>query len=300
MNHKLSFILIPDTQKMSRNHPDVFMNMTNCITDYAKSNSIDAVVHLGDVVDRGARVEEEFVRADEALSIIYQEDIPLLFVPGNHDYDVPIVSSVKEIEDEKKRSLQMFNAYFGLHRIQAKPWFGGVYENGKVENMYAIIKNHLFMMLEFGPRDEVLEWASDIIVEHHDKKVIVITHCYMYLDGTRTSDKHVATPKKYIATRDANDGEEIWQKLIKHHENIIGVFSGHHIPLNVSHRVDKGIHGNPVIQCFQNWQSEDYGGSGRFRIIEIDREASQLSTHVFNPLTGKRENEHGYELVFQF
>ena len=61
MQSKFSFILIPDTQKMSRNHSDIFLKMTKWITNYALESHVDAVVHLGDVVDQGARAEEEFV-----------------------------------------------------------------------------------------------------------------------------------------------------------------------------------------------------------------------------------------------
>ena len=294
---KDTFIIIPDTQKMSRHHPDEFINMTKWIVKYHQKNKLDAVIHLGDVVDNGAKVESEYQHASKALDIIYDADIPLLIVPGNHDYDIPIVSSVKTLEKGKERSLDMFNKYFGIDRVQHKPWFGELFQDNRIENSTAIIGDYLFILLEFGPRDDVLEWANQLIEQDPNKKVIVITHCYMYIDGNRTSEKTDATPRKYLATKDANDGEEIWQKLIKHHPNIIGVFSGHHLPTNVSHRVDMGIHGNQILQAFQNWQAEDFGGSGRLRIVQIDGNDDVLESFIFNPLTNQTEHELGYDLT---
>lgn len=145
--------------------------------------------------------------ASNALEVIDHADIPLLIAPGNHDYDIPIVSSVKKVEEREKRSLQMFNAYFGVKRFLHKPWFGGVYEQGKAENMYAYLDDYLIVILEFGPRDEVLEWANKIMGENDHKKVIVITHCYLYIDGKRTSKGDDADPKKYVATKDDNNGK---------------------------------------------------------------------------------------------
>lgn len=212
-----TFLVIPDTQNLSKHHPDVFASMTRWIARHAEDLSILLVAPLGDVVDGGGRKVEEYLAASSALETIYEAGIPLLIAPGNHDYDLPIISSSKWDADSNLRALSMFNHYFGLHRVQHQPWFGGEFELGKAENMYAQFEVHgaklLVLILEFRPRDEVLTWANTIIGDHADQQVFILTHCYMYMNGERTRPGDDANPKKYVATANGNDGEAFGRKL---------------------------------------------------------------------------------------
>jgi hypothetical protein len=298
-----SFIVIPDTQILARYHPDILTSMTRWIADHAEELNLKAVMHLGDVVDQGAKHEAEYQHAFAALNTLDEAGLPLLIAAGNHDYDDPITSKRGPVAEDKVRELSMFNQYFGEQRFRDKVWFGGVYEPGNAENMYALLESgdtsFLFVVLEFVPRNEVMEWADEVIRGYPNRKVIVITHCYMYMYGERVKSGDATNPKeKYPATAAGNDGEDMWQKHLKHHPNLIGVFSGHHMPVNVSHRIDCGVHGNRVLQCFQNWQAGDFGGCGRFRIVDYDTIEMTMTLKVFNPLTEQFESEPGYVLSF--
>lgn len=299
-----SFIVIPDTQKMSRYHPHVFHRMAGWIAKRAGELNIQAVLHLGDVVDQGARDEEEYRIASSAMSMLYDTGLPVLIAPGNHDYDVPIVSSSGSLSRHRCRELSMFNQYFGVHRYEQAPWFGEVYEQGKAENMYALIESGeasiMILVLEFMPRGDVMAWADKMIRKHQDRHVFIITHSYMYMNGERVGPGIKANPKqKYEALSEGHDGEDMWQKHLRHHPNVVAVFSGHHIPECVSHRVDEGIHGNMVYQLFQNWQEQEYGGSGRFRMVHYDASSRNMSVSVFNPLSEQVEEEAGYTIHFR-
>lgn len=299
----ISFIVIPDTQILARYHQPILTKTTRWIVDHAGELNLKAVIHLGDVVDQGAKYEEEYRNAFDALHRIDEAGLPLLIAPGNHDYDDPITSKRGPVAEDKVRALSMFNQYFGEHRFRDMPWFGGVYEPGQAENMYALLEagdtSFLFVVLEFVPRNEVMAWADEVIREHRNRKAIVITHSYMYMYGERVKSGDETNPKeKYPATAAGNDGEDMWQKHLKHHPNLIAVFSGHHMPVNVSHRIDSGVHGNRVLQCFQNWQAGESGGCGRFRIVEYDAVGAGMTLKVFNPLTEQFESEPGYDLSF--
>lgn len=297
-----SFVVIPDTQKMARYYPGVFHKMTAWIARHAEDVGIKAVLHLGDVVDQGAYAEDEYRSAWEAMRRIYDTDLPVVIAPGNHDYDVPIVTVNESLQEDKCRNLSMFNRYFGTHRIEDKPWFGGVFEQRKAENMFVLVESEgtafLILVLEFVPRDEVMVWADRIISENRDRHVIIITHSYMYTDGERVKPGIRANPKvKYQVLSGGNDGEDLWQKHFKHYPNLIAVFSGHHIPGGVSHRMDTGTHGNSVFQSFQNWQEYEYGGSGRIRIVHYDINSKSISVNVYNTLTEQEEVEPGYVMT---
>jgi predicted phosphodiesterase len=295
MNNEFSIAIIPDTQILAKSHPEHFTRMTQWIASHAQELNLKMALHLGDVVNNGESDIGQYERSQEALNVIDEAGIPMLIVPGNHDYDNMLGTD---------RSLSLFNRYFGTHRYENKSWFGGTYEDGQAENCYATLdiggEKYLFLALEFGPRDKVLAWADRVLEEHRDHRAIIITHCYMYMDGTRNKpgDKH--NPKIYEGAVGANDGEDMWQKSFKRHPNVIGVYSGHQIMKNVSYRVDWGDQGNMVFQSFQNWQAAPEGGQGRFRLLRFRPAEGVILLQVFNPKTGELETRDGYELSISY
>src|SRR5690625_6826851 len=77
--------------------------------------------------------------------------------------------------------------------------------------MYATLmisgEPYIFMSLEFAPRDEVIEWANDILRKHHDHKAMIVTHSFLYINGERTQPGANHHPHSYKGTMDGNDGE---------------------------------------------------------------------------------------------
>lgn len=295
MNHQsFSIVIIPDTQTATRHHPHMLEPMARWIVDHAQELNVKIVLQLGDIVDSGATREEEFTLASHTMNLLQEAGIPFLICPGNHDYDNQL---------SRDRSLTMFNRYFGPQVYNGQPWFGGMYEGGGAENLFVKLdaegRKLLVLALEWGPRDEVLEWADQVLEAHRGHEAIVITHCYMNIDGTRTNPGHDLNPKSYPGSPDANDGDDIWNKSIRKHPNVIAVFSGHHVPGNVSYRVDLGEHGNPVFQSFQNWQFTDFGGEGRFRVMTFYPEGG-MELSVVNPQTEEYEDAPGYGVRLPF
>lgn len=292
---EFSIVIIPDTQVLAWKQPSIFQNMTKWIKDHAEEMNLQMVLHVGDVVDSGARDEEQFKVAEKAFGEIYNANIPMLMAAGNHDYDNLL---------SKDRSLTMFNHYFGVHRYHNRSWFGGTFEEEQIENSYATLdiggRKFLFLSLEFGPRDEVLAWADDILTKHSDHTAIIITHCYMYMYGERTKKGDQHNPKDYPGAAGANDGEDQWHKSFKKHCNVLAVFSGHQITENVSYRTDLGEQGNLVFQSFQNWQCAENCGEGRIRILKIRASDNEMSLCVFNTNKGEYEENDGYRVVVPF
>ncbi|CAG7598465.1 hypothetical protein PAESOLCIP111_00228 [Paenibacillus solanacearum] len=291
MTDTFSIAVIPDTQILSARHESAFTGLTRWIADQADALNLKMVLHVGDVVNAGETKEEQYGIAQQALNVIHEADIPMLIAIGNHDYDNQV---------KIDRSSRLFNQYFGQSVYGSKPWFGATFEEGKSENSYAKLNieggKFIFVSLEFGPRDEVIDWCNAILRAHSDHEAIVMTHSYMYMKGERTKHGNTHNPKIYPGASGANDGEDLWHKSFKHHPNLIAVFSGHHIPHNLSYRIDLGESGNPVFQSFQNWQSAPNGGEGRLRIVKYQPSTKQLTVQVFNPLSGKYETEDGCEL----
>jgi DNA repair exonuclease SbcCD nuclease subunit len=288
-----SIIIIPDTQNVSTSHPANLLKLTRWIVDHAEELNLKMILHLGDVVNSGALEEEQWHNHKSAFDLIDESNLPMMIAIGNHDYDNQV---------QENRNSHIFNKYCGVNRILDKPWFGGVFEEGKSENMFTKLtikgRKYLFMTLEFGPRDQVIDWANKVLEEYSDHDAVLATHSYMYLHGERTKPGNDHNPKKYKGAHDANDGEDFWRKCINKHRNIKAVFSGHHIPDHVSYRYDLGGNGNLVFQSFQNWQCAECGGDGRIRILRYRTAENRVDLQVLNPLTGQYETNDGYEASF--
>lgn len=285
-----SIIIIPDTQEVSMSHPDKLQIMTQWIVDNAEALNVKMVMHVGDVVNHGAEKEIQWENHRAAFDRIDEAGIPMMIAIGNHDYDNLL---------RETRSSEKFNQHCGLHRYKDKPWFGGTFEPGKTENMYATLniagRKYVFLTMEFGPRQAVIDWANDILETYTDHEAILLTHSFLYPDGERTKPGKGHNPKDYPGTRDANDGEDLWHKCIKKHHNIVSIYSGHHVPGNVSYRLDLGDEHNLILQAFQNWQMTENGGEARIRIAHYRLSDNQVALRVYNPQTGAYEHKDGYE-----
>lgn len=284
-----SMIVIPDTQDVCTSHPDKLEGMARWIVDHAEKLNLKMILHVGDVVNNGALREEQWHHHQNAFNIIDKARIPMLIAIGNHDYD--------NILNEDRSSV-FFNRYCGMTRYRDKAWFGGTFEEDHSENMYALLEAEglplLFLSLEFGPRDEVLEWANTVLQRYSDRKAIIVTHSHMFHNGFRTQPGDAHNPKIYKGATGANDGEDVWNKCFKLHSNVAAVYSGHHIPANISYRIDAGDHGNLVFQSFQNWQCAPNGGDGRIRIIKFLSSTGRFELQVLNPQTGDIETDDGF------
>ena len=291
MSNPFSFVIVPDTQRLTEKHPEKLSRLVRWIADHAQEYRVQAVLHVGDVVHN--KDDGEFERAKAAWQTIDEAQIPLFMAMGNHDYDNHLT---------KDRGSDSFNRYFGIQRYLGKPWFGGAFQEDRAENVYGTLEadgcKFLILVLEFGPRDEVLSWADTVVESHPDHRVIVLTHCYMYLDGNRTRPGANHHPRDYRGTADANDGEDLWNRFIRKHANITAVYSGHHVFDPISYRVDYGDHGNLVFQSFQNWQESEGGGEGRIRLVHYDPAAKEVRCRVFNPALGAFETEEGWEVTY--
>ena len=258
-----SVVVLPDTQVYSKSHPEIFKAQTEWIVRNQDYYNIRFVLHAGDVVDSGAAAVAEWEAAKAAIDLLDAAGIPTLIAIGNHDYD----------DLAATRSSTMFNQYFGLERYEGKPWFGGAFEPGKAENVYALFdaggETYMVLVLEFGPRDEVIDWANEVVAAHPEAKVIVLTHSFLHHDGWRVDEGTEWSPNRYGLGADANAGEALWHKLVKRHPNIFLVLNGHVLGSGTARRVDLGEHGNFVYQLLANYQMRENGGDGYLRLVEF-------------------------------
>jgi Calcineurin-like phosphoesterase len=292
-------VLLPDTQNYSAGHPEIFMSQTSWIADHAKE--IAFVLQQGDITNNN--IEAQWKVAADAFSLI-DGLVPYTFVAGNHD--------MGNNGKTDNRNTDLFNYYFPYEKYSRSTSLKGIYEPDCMDNTFHIFRaggiNWLVLSLEFGPRDEVLSWASNIVEEHPKHKVIINTHAYMYSDDTRMGEGkgHNWLPQKYGIGKDTlsgsvNDGEQMWEKLVKKYSNILLVFSGHVLNDGTGLLVSKGDHGNKVYQMLANYQSgvegSENGGDGFLRMVSIDTKNSIISVKTYSPYLNQYRTSPDQEFI---
>ncbi len=289
MKEQYTILVIPDTQEITRLHEDILTNMYNKIILNHEKWNVKMILHLGDVVNDGSKDEHQFTINKEGFNQFSENDIPYLISIGNHDYDNLI---------SLNRDALMFNKYFGLNEYKNKPYFGGSY-NETSENIYLKLTlgktKYLFLALEFGPSDEVVSWANQVIEKHLDYKVVVVIHSHLHLNGNHDNETVRHNPKSYPGLTKPNNGDDMWAKCFKKHQNIWLVVSGHYVGKNISYLYGLGDQGNLVFQIFQNWQYETLGGMGRFLLYTVNEKENKVTIQTFNPYTNTFEHHDGYD-----
>lgn len=284
-----TFAVLPDSQAMIAYAPDVYVGVTRWVAARAAELDLRLVLHVGDVVDRGAADLDQLAAARDAHATLFAAGIPLLVVPGNHDYDDLL---------ERTRGLTGFNEFVGTATLTRQPEYAGRFPGGGAENSLLLLDGPvggvLALGLEFGPRPEVVAWADRVLAEHRDRRALVVTHGYLDPDAERTSQRSRWHPRSYPGSVDGLDGAELWDRLLSRHPNVAMVFCGHQITGAASYRVDAGADGVPVLQSFQNWQCAPNDLLGCIRIV--DWWPGRVRLRVVNTATGAPVSAPGYDV----
>ncbi len=204
--------------------------------------------HLGDACQDATNLQWEII-SDSHLNI--EGLVPYIIALGNHDYSSPYTGIGATFRDTT-----LFDEQFTLERMTAQfdnidhARFGGTYDGKSAENMYMFFDageptvNYIAFAIEFGPRDSVLQWVEDVLVQYPNHKAIISTHCYYNMYG----DKSTYNSTTNDAFRDGNEGVEIWEKLVSKNDNIVMVMCGHSQNQLWQGHVDKNDFGNDVLQ----------------------------------------------------
>lgn len=299
-SRKTVFVVLPDTQTYLESSPEVFESQVNWIVE--NKAEIDAVVHVGDLTQDNHPVE--WMLMSKYFSEIENINLPYTFSLGNHD----LGSKPGKFADIHDTSVA--NKYFPVDRLKKQPGWGGNHVDTLIDNHYMSFRSGgvdwLVMSLEFGPSDDVLRWANEIIGNNPDKVVIINTHAYLYSDSTRMSSGDWWRPQGYgigkDSTRTVNDGAQIWEKLVSNHSNILAVLCGHVLNEGVGTLVSEGKNGNKVYQMLANYQrgvhGSKNGGSGYLRIVTFDKKRREMKVETYS--TWEKEHHPSPEHNFIF
>jgi hypothetical protein len=295
-------VVLPDTQFYARWYPQVFEAQTKWILEKKEELNIAFVLHLGDIVDLD--MPGEWMSASKAMGLL-DGKVPYMLAVGNHDIAY-------------RARFGMINAFFPVSRFAGQSWFRGTFEPNDMHNSWAVIdaggQQLLVLALEFGPRDGVVAWADGILKQHPQTPAILITHAYLYRDGTRYD--RTRNPKQEHGPEDpayglanlpggVNDGEEVYRKLVGRNPNLQFVLSGHDVFDAYARLTSTREDGSRVHQILSNYQfwytcppagcpipgtekmpnpPQYMGGNGWLRVMEFAPAARKVRVRTYSPL----------------
>lgn len=256
-----------------------FFEQTEWVRDNQERLNIAFLAHEGDIVQADA--PEEWVIAREAMSVL-DGKVPYCMCLGNHDMGFE-KSDNKYGGNIGVNRTTHFNEYFPREKFAERREFGGTFDPDRHDNSWYHFEEaglkFLIVALEYHPRDEVLDWANEIVAEHPDHRVIALTHSYLKKDKTRTTNR---------LKLQGNNGEQMWQKFVSKHRNIFMVLCGHFSGEAVL--TSTGDHGNQVHQVLSDYQGMHNGGESWLRYMTFKPEANKISVHTYNPALDKFRN----------
>ena len=257
-----TFAFVPDMQLETKTYPATLTAQFTMLANRGAALGVQMVLNAGDLVDTLAN-DTEWDRASAAYDLLDAVNMPYLVSTGNHDYDA-----------DNNRAHTDFDQRFPTTRFTSKSWWnGGFCEAGHAENAYCFIGGILYIILEFGPRQAVVDWANAILTANASIPAVISTHSFLYRDGTTAGTGDTYEAHSYF-TEDVHNGAELWTELVKLHNNIILVCCGHDIAgdaINgvVVKRADNSDGGSIVNQCLVNFQEIANGGNGYTRFYKI-------------------------------
>ena len=286
---------MPDTQHYSQTYPQHFNAQTQWIKDNAAGQNIKYVLHEGDIVNVAADLAQ-WTNSRTALDTL-NGFVPYALAPGNHDYGGQGQNRTTFFDYQAADADS--NNFYGVGTPYAsQPSIGGFYPGdgpGKTDNSWHTFnangEDWIVFAAEWGPRDAVVAWADQVLTDHPNHNAIFVTHAYMYFDDTiydwaTKGSSQSWNPHSYGIQNlpgGVNDGQEIWDKLVKKHENFKFVFNGHVLGDGTGKRATVGDNGNVVHQILANYQMNTQGGQGDMRLLEFKADGETVVVRTYSP-----------------
>jgi hypothetical protein len=291
-----TLVLLPDTQNYSDQLPGLFTQQTHWIVKNKDKYNIQYVVTLGDITN--GDTDREWQNAHEAITEL-DGNVPYALVPGNHDYTP---------HGQPASGKSGLNRFFPAAKFRDWPTFGGVMKDGDILNSYHLFSaggtDWILLALEWAPRNETVQWANDVLAKHPGRKAILATHAYLYDDGTRydfaaKGKSQDWNPHTYAIDVPVNDGEELWQKLVKGNDFAL-TLNGHVCHTGLGFLSSKNDRGKTVQQMLVDYQARHLGGVGYLRILEFQPDGKTVQVKSYSPLFDKYltdpQNQFRFEL----
>lgn len=271
-------------------HIHRFKRSLDWIEYEAKYIHIACVLHTGDITHTN-HITSQWRYFGNAIKDV---TIPFISNIGDHDYTW----------DEHSRITSRYSTHINefakrptiTERIEAS------YEADRIENI--VIRNEIhgerydFLLLEFGPRKEVVAWAKDWVASHPDIKYILMNHEYLENGGGGRRNKNL---KCEMRLKEANytTPNELWNQLIKCNDNIAWVLCGHVGGL-FAVTYEENDFGREVCQIQHNIQGQAYRYDNWLMMWEFPNHGDDAIVSIVNTRTGELYDSKDALFTFKY
>jgi len=275
-------VLLGDIQNYTTSNNGYLNKVVNwLLASQAAGVHIKTVIQLGDITNFNNTSDWNNFRQ---IMAPLEQSIHVIYCTGNHDYGNNGTANVRE------------TLFDGYENYADNSDYVASMQPQKFENSYFYLtlnkKQFLVLSLEFGPRDEVLQWADSIIKMNPQRMAVLVTHAYLYKNGerfdpTQLTNEHGLDPHSFGLCKNekVNDGDEIWEKIIYPNPNVRFVFCGHmSSPDYIGNLISNNSSNDPVLQCLLDPQNLTNGGNGWIQLLEFPRSTSEVKISTYSPI----------------
>ncbi|MGC4074816.1 MAG: Ig-like domain-containing protein [Nibricoccus sp.] len=285
-----TLMVLPDTQYYSENTPATrfaqFLAQTNWIVSQKDVRNIAFVSHMGDIVDDGDSIPQQWVNANQAMTILENHattlrayGLPFGAAPGNHD---------QSINGDPNSVSSYYNQYFGVSRYLGRPYWGGNYGTNN-DNNYQLFSasgmDFIILHLEYRTAADpaVIAWADALLKAHPHRRAIVTSH---WIIGQ-------GNPAPF-----GGQGQQIYDGL-KNNKNLFLLLCGH---IHAEGRRADIFEGRTIYSVLSDYQGATNGGNGFLRIFTFSPANNRITVESYSPTLNRAVNSSdaipGFEGTF--
>lgn len=279
-----------DIQYLTMNKTDVEVYQKSVDWIQRKRNEgwhFNCILYTGDITSTNLPYQwQHFLNSTSLLA----QEIPIIPITGDHDY-----TWENGIIDDRKST--HINEYLQLPTTTSKivAW----YEEGHLENI--VVENTIhgqrldLLVLEFGPREEVVAWADAYVKAHPDHHFILMNHEYLEsYGGIRTRNL-----KCELRLRNTSylTPEQLWNKLVKCNDNIWCVLCGH-VGSLYALTIANNDFGREIPQIEHNIQAEAYRFDNWLMLWEFPADCDSANVFIYNTQTERYFEDK--KILFKF
>src|SRR6185437_6680538 len=215
----MKVVMLPDNQMYSEaiNGGTQAMNLAQ--VSYASSISANAIIGVGDNYNCTSNTTDQ-TNIPAWVSALQATGIPWISPPGNHDYDNSPCGFLTD-----SRILTQWNSTVGAGVAAESSFKGSFPGSGANQNTWIDLGIHgvyhwAALSLELCPTNEDLSWAAGVMDANPTYQFIVTTHDYLTNIASTGDIGNVSVACSQMGlTTDFNDGQGIWDGLVKTHDS---------------------------------------------------------------------------------
>jgi hypothetical protein len=252
--------VLPDTRILTKTYPQHFTAQTRWIMENREARNIQAVVHNGDIVEGGNVNDNQWIKADAAMSLLEASSTDF---PDGLPYQVAVGS-----QDMTNNDSSRFNKWFGVSRFEGRSYYGGHYGSDN-DNSFMTFSaggaDFLVLTVRHAKTNQtaVLNWAREQILAHPDHHVLLNVHQVINETGAWVAQGEFV----HDAVKDLN--------------NVDFIVCGHQAgETERSYVFDE----HEFATVFAGYDGEGEGGDGWLRLWEFSPMTNEVTIETYSPV----------------